>query len=349
MADCREEPQYIVWIIRQTDARQLNDLGAQTNWQAKVGSMIAIGVCTRERPKMLTELLESCVKAIQLSGEAVIVIVVENGPKSGAKGVVAQFSARINITWRYSALTGLTNARNTVIDAFLETNADWLAFVDDDETVAPDWLVELLAARQKFPDTSVFVGPTHKLFPDNASPLVKAITTRKLKYGARIAHGGTGNSLLQRWVFADDGAALRFDMRYNLVGGEDADLFLRVGDSGGIIRHIPTALAYAIIPAERTGIGYQIRKWHHQAQINGNILSDRKGPIRGRFLAVILAVKLFVRATAHLLLGALVLVGSERRGLYLISRAIMQASRAFGFLTSIWRSAPPIYLSVDGQ
>ena len=81
--------------------------------------MLTIGICTRERPKILAALLESLAVSATQAGADVKILLVENGPPTGAKEVAEQFAGRLEIAYINEPRVGLVYARNAVVEAFL--------------------------------------------------------------------------------------------------------------------------------------------------------------------------------------------------------------------------------------
>ena len=270
--------------------------------------MIVIGICTRKRPKMLAALLESLAQMQPLLDDKVTCIVVENGPPDGAQAIVQVFADRLNISWFNEPKVGLVHARNAVIERFLETDGGWLGFVDDDETVAPDWLVEMARAQANFLDAAAFIGPKQFIFTKQPPQVISAIRQPALKHGQLMRFGGTANAMVARSVFDVAGYGLRFDPVFNLCGGEDGDLFIRLGDRGGVVRFVGSAIVYETQPAERSTLGYRMRRWRHHAHNAGQSIIYRRGQVYGRLIIMGRIIRSFTRAISYMAFGLVALV-----------------------------------------
>jgi len=127
---------------------------------------LAVAVCTRQRPRMLGELIASLQALDVPQGTELHFIFVENDIALTIGPVVAEFAARTG--WPAQAVhapqTGLSHARNAALDAAAEQGADWLAFVDDDEQVRHDWL-RILYAGVREAGAQLGGGPLRPVAP----------------------------------------------------------------------------------------------------------------------------------------------------------------------------------------
>ena len=123
----------------------------QTNASALAGAGLkgaAIGIPTYRRPDKLRNLLASLEPSLASAGASAEVIVADNACEAATEAVVEAFQARWPRT-RYLPVPerGISAARNALIGAFLGgSQAPWLAMLDDDLVVGPDWLARLLEA-----------------------------------------------------------------------------------------------------------------------------------------------------------------------------------------------------------
>tara|TARA_R110000850_G_scaffold162432_3_gene287296 strand:+ start:1118 stop:2053 length:936 start_codon:yes stop_codon:yes gene_type:complete len=311
--------------------------------------MLNIGICTRERPKMLEALLESLCVSIARAGVDVAIILVENGPPGGAKTVADGFADRLNIAFSNEERLGLVYARNAVVRQFLAGPHDWIALVDDDETVAPDWLATLLKARADFPDTDMFVGPTFRIYDASAPRILREMRQKRYRYGQKKFGSGTNNCFMHRRNF-DDGEKLHlFDLAYNLSGGEDYDLFRRIKARGLVCRYIMAARTYEAVPDSRQSLKFQLSKWRHQSHCRGRVYIGLHGEIAGRLLVLFEMTRDIARIIVFSLAGSVALVFSESRGLALLGLAMRSFAALSGRPLALWKRLGDSYASVQGH
>lgn len=157
------------------------------------------------------------------------IVVVDNSPDGNAKDVVAAAAAASDMAVRYLCVPrpGIASARNAGIAA---AAGDWVAFIDDDEEAAPNWLAALIAVARLGRADAVF-GPVRARAEGGAeigafaayfSRPVTAADGQDITH--RHAYLGTNNSMFSAACCAS--VAGPFEERLNSIGGEDS-LFLR--------------------------------------------------------------------------------------------------------------------------
>lgn len=159
-------------------------------------------------------------------------------------------------------------ARNACLDA---AAGDILAFVDDDEWVARDWLDRMLAAFTEFGADCLF-GPVLPQYPDTTPAWVKAANPLFTDWGPRgriVTIGRCGNTLVRRSLI--ENPAVRFDPALGRVGGEDTDFFNRLARRGARMLVTDDALVLEDAPPHRL----TLRHFRERAV--------RKGQIYARF------------------------------------------------------------------
>ena len=133
---------------------------AQATVNTRMPPRCAIIVPTRGRPGYLDVALGSI--APQAAAHGAELLVIDDGPDYATRAVAERHGARYVA---HAGPLGLNRARNTAIAA---TDAELLAFVDDDVAVREGWLAALLAAHAAEPgDVGVFAGPIHVRIEDH--------------------------------------------------------------------------------------------------------------------------------------------------------------------------------------
>src|SRR5947208_23514 len=107
---------------------------------------VVICIPTYKRPLLLKRLVRSINKCnIDVSLiKNFTIIIVDNDEGKTAMPAVNKLKAELNslankITYVNYPLKGLANVRNELIRNALLLNPDYIAFVDDDEYVSPEW------------------------------------------------------------------------------------------------------------------------------------------------------------------------------------------------------------------
>ena len=101
------------------------------------------------RPMMLRALLQSWLRLEFPAGVTPLFIVVENDTANLNEASVDDFRACLRAgetLYRLESEIGIPNARNAAVAAALSRDAVFICFVDDDETVAPDWFIQRASA-----------------------------------------------------------------------------------------------------------------------------------------------------------------------------------------------------------
>lgn len=96
------------------------------------------------------------------------VIVVDDNPDRWALKVVeeSERSFPLGLHYRWTGSGNIATARNAGLEAGLGM-AEWVAMVDDDQIVVPEWLTELLATARDH-DADAVTAPVYVRFPDDA-------------------------------------------------------------------------------------------------------------------------------------------------------------------------------------
>jgi succinoglycan biosynthesis protein ExoM len=224
---------------------------------------ISICICTRNRQEGLRNLLKSLDNMDVPTDANIRIIVVENDMKNYSEYIVKTFSTKSKFRTSYYLETrqGLAFVRNRSIKEASETN--FCCFVDDDQVVASDWLVELVKCQREFNADGVW-GPNLPVFNSMVPSYIDQFHTPNLfDYGTIVTYAAT-NCLLLRKEYLDkiEGP---FDRRLNFTGGEDIYLTYQISNLGGIIRYNPKAIAYEIIPNDRTTIKYVAKRCYRNS------------------------------------------------------------------------------------
>ena len=217
---------------------------------------IDVCVATYRRPDWLRLLLGDLAQQ-QLRGPCSLrVIVVDNDPQCSARPVVEPGLTGLQLLYLTQPLKNISLTRNLALD---HSRADWVAFVDDDERVPPQWLQSLLDAQQRYGADAVF-GPVEGQLPASAPAWVKAMgffTANATPSGTVMQWGSTNNALLNH-RFVAGGA--RFDPRFGLTGGEDTQFFFALAQQGARMVWCREALISEPVAADRMTLRWLLRR-----------------------------------------------------------------------------------------
>lgn len=296
---------------------------------------ILIGIITCKRPNLLNALLNSLYcQSIFSSQVEIRTVIVDNDANQGALPIFNQhfnkFPTKIEYLVEYQK--GIPFARNRVLDQALANGAAYVAFIDDDETVSPEWLETLYSLIEEKKVDAV-QGQVVSVLPDGKLPGWAHKAKRKegnKEEGSKRNGLSTNNVIFSSRLIRDLG--LRFDERFALTGGSDMDFFERAAKLGS--RHIWTnkAIVYEKIPQSRLNLGWQFQRLFRVGATNTYMSLQQKGllPTLLRYAPKII-LRMFI---GPLMLLALGIFSSEMRLLAVqwIGSAVGHTTGFFGIM-----------------
>ncbi len=215
-------------------------------------------ICSRNRPLMLIDTIESILSGTRLPAE-LLIIDQSNTPSSHLAGLQTDRVCAIRYLW--TETIGLSRANNLGIDA---ARYELLAFTHDDVLVAPDWFETLMLAAVAAGKHSVVTG---QVCPTEAQAPGGFVSATKVDEAPAVYVGRLNqdvlyplNMALYRSAFAEVGV---FDERLGpgtvFPGAEDSDLGFRLLEAGYAIHYVPQAIVYH--RAWRTAAAYLPLRW----------------------------------------------------------------------------------------
>lgn len=214
---------------------------------------VDVCVCTFQRPSVWDTLASL---AAQTGAPRMRVIVADNDDTPSATPIAARARSELSLDVHYihAPARNISIARNACLDA---ATADFVAFIDDDEIAAPNWLASLVSSITEY--GAVF-GPVPARYPADAPGWVVAgdfcSTRPTILAGGEIRTGYSGNVLLRRAAVGD----LRFDPALGRVGGEDTMFFAILHQRGVKLGYAPEAVAGEAISAKRLTLSWLLRR-----------------------------------------------------------------------------------------
>ena len=195
-------------------------------------------------------------------------VVVNNNSTDDTAERVAEFIAqhpKCNIRLVNELNQGLSFARNRGIS---ESEGEYIAIIDDDERIAPDFISAYISLFDSVPDAVAAGGPIIAEYPTGRPRWMSHFTERPIAntmyFGSRVREfpagriPGGGNMALRRSAIRRYGVfdtALGY-VGESLVGGEESDLFERLRIAEAKYYYVPEAVMYHIIPAEKLTSDY---------------------------------------------------------------------------------------------
>jgi succinoglycan biosynthesis protein ExoM len=220
---------------------------------------ICVCICTYKRPGSLRRLLDAL--AGQDGADFVhSIVVADNDNGESAREVVFEFRSRTTLEVKYCVEReqNIALARNK---ALAEAEGDFVAFIDDDEFPASDWLAAMMQAWRAYRADGILgpVRPYHVGRPPTWLTRGRFSERPEHKTGLVLdwRQTRTGNAFLRRTILADVEEPFR-PVFGN--GGEDQDFFRRMMERGRRFVWCNEAIVYEVVPAERQTRRYYLKR-----------------------------------------------------------------------------------------
>lgn len=286
---------------------------------------IDIGLCTFRRPELETALLSLAMIDVP-TGVSLRIIVADNDQTPSASALVDSLRARMpcGMIYVHCPAGNISIARNACLDA---SDADYLAFIDDDETATQGWLTELLTvARQTGADA--VLGPVHATYGNKAPDWMRKgdfHSTFPVFVGGEIRTGYTCNVLLD--LRSPRLTDRRFNLALGKTGGEDTEYFTHIYRQGGKIAYAEQALLTEPVTPSRSRFDWLAKRRYRMGQTHGRLVAEGKGAF-GKAKALVLAAA----KAAICLIASLVFIAMPiQRHRYLL-RGILHLGAISGIL-----------------
>jgi len=218
-------------------------------------------ICTFKRTELLRRLLDHLESQRTHGLFTYSVVVADNDVAQSAKQVVAVFSSttrRMPVTYCVEPQQNIALTRNRALE---EAKGDLIAFIDDDEFPADEWLGNLFKALKTYGVDGV-LGPVKPHFESDPPAWV----TRG-RFFERPSHttgyrmpwyeSRTGNTLFQRSILTNVDPPFRPQFA---TAGEDMDFFRRAIELGYSFVWCDEAVVYEAVPLLRCSRSYLLRR-----------------------------------------------------------------------------------------
>jgi glycosyltransferase involved in cell wall biosynthesis len=263
-----------------------------------------IAIITCRRPIWLKRLLESLIKQKVDKTTLLNILVVDNASEQTTVDVVNEvaLASPFKITYASEKTPGIVAARNKCVTEFLQTDAQYLFFIDDDEWPAENnWAQQLLNKQKQY---NADVVTSHIISvgePDTPTWAVELIYGKNpLKEGDIVNKFYTNNLLICRKVLEEITPA--FDKRFAMTGASDYHFALKCNKAGfnaiytdaPVIEEFPKSRAtikWFLRRGFRSGIGFT----------RSHLFED--SIFSAIFYCLAMAGVRFIRGIAYLLLG----------------------------------------------
>lgn len=229
---------------------------------------VSVGMLTFRRPDRLAIGLPEVIAQVEelgaLTGSPGEVLVIDNDPDASAREDVARYAAAHPVVrYVHEPTPGIAAARQRcLVEA---SDADLLAFIDDDEIPDPGWLRTLVLGWQRFGRPAALTGAIRPRYLSPPPPFVEAggfFVRAEHPDGAEVTAAPTSNLLLDLGQVRRFG--LGFDTRLGLRGGEDTIFTMQLRRAGGRVVFCTGAAVHDLVPDDRNTRAWVLRRaWHH--------------------------------------------------------------------------------------
>jgi succinoglycan biosynthesis protein ExoM len=239
---------------------------------------VDVGVCTFRRESVAATLRSLGAQTLRPTIR-MRVVVADNEPTPAAEARVraAAEACGLDLAYVHAPANNICIARNAILDALA---GDYLAFIDDDQLAAPDWIARLTEAIERQGCDAV-LGPVRAVYPAEAPAWVAAgdfLSFQPVRVGGRILKGYTCNALIRSDSIRRHG--LRFDLSLGRSGGEDDAFFYQLTDAGGVIGYAADAHVSEPAALSRTSLGFLLKRNFRFGQSHGRRQARAFLPIR---------------------------------------------------------------------
>jgi succinoglycan biosynthesis protein ExoM len=286
---------------------------------------VDIGICTYRRPALVATLL-SLFELEVPQGVTIRLIVADNDEEPSAKASVDRLreSSPFEIAYVHCPKSNISIARNACLS---ECRADYLAFIDDDETAPPHWLAALLEKADET-GADVVLGPVTAVYRENAPGWMKRgdfHSTVPVWVSGQIITGYTCNTLLK--MDAPSVKDRRFALALGQSGGEDTHFFSHLHAAGGRIVFAEKAVLSEPVPENRARFMWLAKRRFRSGQTHGRVLAEKKPGAR----RVMQVVKAGSKALYCAVFAALNGFNAVRRNRYALRGALHMGSVSGAF------------------
>lgn len=304
---------------------------------------VAVCVATLHRPVGLGALLASLAALDVPADIDLTVVVVDNDAQASARAVVETWRDRIpgEVVYVIEERRGIPFARNRAVASAGEV--DWVAFVDDDETVARDWLAELLRVAREH-DADVVTGTVLPQFvepPPDWAVSGGFFERPRFPTGTTIPYARTSNALVASHLLAADGPR-PFNEAMANNGGDDTHFFQRVRLAGGRIVWADDAVVAESVPVTRVRPRWLLQREYRRGNTLSLCLRDLEDSPARR-------LKRVGAAGFHAAAGVATVLTSPLRGRVALLRGGQRVWFAAGLLTGLTGHVYQEYSVVHGS
>jgi succinoglycan biosynthesis protein ExoM len=287
---------------------------------------VAVCVVSYRRPEGLARLLGALDALEPAAGVRQSVVVVDNDPQESARPVCAAVRERVSypLTYAVEKRRGIPQARNRALALALQ-DADFVAFIDDDEVPDAAWLAQLLRVQHRC-EADAVAGPCLPRFLEPPPDWIARggfFERPRFATGERLEVAYTHNVLVSAAALGQMEAF--FDERMALCGGSDVEFFRRFAHRGHRIVWSDGAVTRELVPPTRATLRWVLRR-----ALRVGASTTRVRRLHAPGMAGVL--QLLVHGSYCLIKGCALLLAAPLRGRAATARALALACFGVGRL-----------------
>ncbi len=306
---------------------------------------LAVGIITLNHPQELARLLAGITAQTfeQIEKPEITVVVVDTDEGGSGRFACDEASKQgLKVVYLLEPKLGIPIARNRILDS-IPDEAEALAWIDDDEVPAENWL-ESLILTQAGTNADLVMGAIEAILPEAAPVWVKKggfFNRRRFVDRATLTEGATNNCIIMVAPIRTHG--LRFDERLRYAGGTDTLFFREAAAKDLSIVWSPAALVREYIDLHRCSLRWLIKR-HFRS---GNTLAICDWKIEGWKGAVTRFGQALLKIFQGLLNLPVAFEGKHEfaRSMLMFARAAGMIAGVFGYTYEEFKPIPPASLS----
>ncbi len=223
---------------------------------------IVIGLGTFRRPQMLSNMLESLCALRIPQGFGLLLIVSDNDKEESARPIFESFKTKLPFESHYivEVERGIVYMRNAVLEKALELQADLVGFLDDDETVKPEWLEKMISHKERH-EADVVNGSVLRILPDDTPQWIhrgRFLKWESFRNGQIRKVASTSNVIFDVKLIKEWG--LRFHPALNFAGASDTYMFRQAYLRGAKIVWLEEQYVQEYFPKSRVNRNWILKR-----------------------------------------------------------------------------------------
>ena len=313
---------------------------------------IAVTICTRQRPKMLTRCLTSVLHEISDGQSDDVLIVIENHETPDSETIVLKLADEFpnaRTIYHHEPKLGIPIARNRALDIAVSEGVDWIGFIDDDEEVSEGWLRTMRKAADDLA-AEALTGPVMPIYPHELPSWMKPKAIKLYAHGEALDGAATNNTLVDLNWLRRQNPSIRFDERLRFTGGSDTEFFYRFLERGGTIKWVSDAIVTETVPTSRLTMNWQIERLartqanniRHYRQVNGFARAS------WRYLPAAIR-RIFLRGLPRCLAAVPLVLFSPERAIHAWYDGRRTIGNGIGILRGLFGHELQPYRKIDGE